>query len=156
MTGWKLIELPKIGDAARGYLSYAEVGGLIPFEVKRVYFIYEISIVDNKWVIRGNHAHRRCDQLFFCLHGIVKFTLEDGEHHEELMLNKPNKGIYIGPLVWHTMSFFANDTILLALASELHDEAEYIRNYEEFKSLLGISKRTNGCYLSGLSPWLQG
>ncbi len=128
----RLIEVPKIGDAARGYLS--EVQSRLPFVPQRAYYIYGVP----DGVSRGGHAHRTQEQVFFCLHGTVIFrrmTSQTTGQRLELSGRRPEQGLYIGPLEWHTMAFMDN-AVVLAFGSELHDEREYIRDFEEWNRLV--------------------
>lgn len=125
----QVIELPKIGDDERGFLTVLESLKDIPFEIKRVYYIYGIGDPSS---VRGEHAHKKLEQVFFCIHGKVTFLLDDGERREEIEMAEPNKGLYTGPEVWHNMIKFSNNTVILAIASDYYNEWDYIRNYDEF------------------------
>ncbi|MCK4252511.1 WxcM-like domain-containing protein [candidate division WOR-3 bacterium] len=125
----RLIELPKIGDDKRGFLSIGESRKDIPFEIKRIYYIYKIGDLS---VVRGQHAHKKLEQAFFCIHGKVTFLVDDGERREEIELKEPNKGLYIGPKLWHNMIGFSKDTVILAVASDYYNEGDYIRDYDKF------------------------
>ena len=126
----KLIELPKIGDRERGYLSFMESLRNIPFEIKRVYYIYGI---EDPSAVRGEHAHKEnLEQIFFCINGSVTFLLDDGENKDKYELKDPNIGIYIGPGVWHTLVNFSKDAIILVVASDYYNEELYIRDYNKF------------------------
>ena len=122
----KIIELPTIQDGKDGCLSVAE--GL-PFQIKRVYYIYNL----NGNAIRGKHAHKKLEQLLFCISGSFIMELDDGVTKQIIGLDEPNVGIYLGPNLWHTMSHFSEDCIILVLASDYYDESDYIRNYSQFK-----------------------
>jgi dTDP-4-dehydrorhamnose 3,5-epimerase-like enzyme len=125
----RIIELPKIGDDIKGFLSFGEAQRKIPFEIKRIYYIYGIK---DSTTVRGKHAHKKLEQILFCLHGSVTFLLDDGEKKIKIKLNKPNKGLYIGPWVWHDMMDFSNDVVILTIASNYYEEEDYIRNYDKF------------------------
>lgn len=125
----RLIELPRLGDERRGYLSFGEAGRTIPFEIRRVYYTYAVG---DAAAVRGQHAHRKLEQAFFCLHGKVTFRLDDGAQKAQVELNEPHRGLYIGPRLWHDLVDFDGDTVLLALASDYYDEKDYIRDYDEF------------------------
>lgn len=126
---YKIIELPKIGDLSRGFLSFAESKKSIPFEIKRIFFIYGI---ENLAATRGGHAHKKVEEVFFCLHGKATFSLFDGKESQTVILDQPEKGLYIGPMVWRVIKGFSPRTVILSLASEYHDEEDYIKDYEEF------------------------
>jgi len=115
------------GDS-RGQLVSLEEGKEIPFHIKRVYYMYD-TVND---VVRGKHAHKKLQQILFCIHGSCKLRLDDGYSKEEINLDNPNEGILIENNMWREMYDFSDDAVLLVLASELYDEADYIRNYDEF------------------------
>lgn len=124
-----LIKFPKIGDSKRGYLTFFESNKGIPFEIKRVYYIYNIE--DNSQ-IRGPHAHKETEQVFINVQGHATYYLDDGKNKSEIILNEPNLGIYIGPEIWHHMGDFSEDIIFLVVSSSNYDESDYIRSYKEF------------------------
>lgn len=124
-----IVEIPKIQD--EGFLSFAEGNKNIPFDIKRIYYIYD---VENN-VIRGKHAHRKTRQMLFCVRGSVNVVLDNGIIKEEILLNEPNKGILLDRMMWHTMQEFSQDAILLILASDYYEEKDYIRDYQEFLRL---------------------
>ena len=100
----------------------------IPFEVKRVYYIF--NVVED--VKRGFHAHKKLNQVLVCVHGSCKVTLDDGSDRTDITLNDPTLGLFVGSLVWREMYDFSSDAVLLVLASEYYDESDYIFSYEEF------------------------
>ena len=122
----KLIDLPNLGDE-RGGLVAIESNKSIPFEVKRLYYIFNTT---NK--PRGFHAHLDLKQVAICLKGSCRFILDDGYKKEEVILNSAAQGLVIESLMWREMHDFSEDCVLLVLASEHFDEADYIRNYEDF------------------------
>ncbi len=101
----------------------------IPFEIKRVYYIFNTC----KELARGRHAHKNLKQVLICISGRCKIKLDDGKQQETIELNQKNKGLLIGEMIWREMFDFSNDCVLLVLASEYYDEEEYIRDYNEFK-----------------------
>lgn len=123
----QIIELPKIVDP-RGNLTFAEELGNVPFEVKRVYWTYDVPGGES----RGGHAHRQLMQLLVALSGSFTVTLDDGEKKEAFHLNHPWQGLLIDTMVWRTLEDFSSGAVCLVLASEHYDEADYIRDYEEF------------------------
>ncbi len=123
------ITLPKIKDGRDGILCVAEQNKNIPFDIKRVFYIYDLH--DNN-AIRGKHAHREVEQVIFCIRGDFVIQLDDGKNKQFFKLEKPNEGLYIGTYVWNVMTKFSDDCILLVFASELYNESEYIRNYNTF------------------------
>ena len=129
---YKLVEFYAISDE-RGSLVSLEGGRNIPFDIKRVYYIYNNS----HDIVRGKHAHLRLRQVVVCVSGSCIFILDNGENREEIELNKPNIGLYIGKNIWREMRNFSKDCVLLVLADDYYDEKEYIRDYNEFVKVLG-------------------
>lgn len=123
----KLIEFPVLGDE-RGALVALESSKNIPFEVKRVYYIYGTK----QGVARGFHAHRALQQVAVCISGRCRMVMDDGVTKESVWLDSPNKAICIGTMLWHEMHDFSADCVLLVLASDYYDESDYIRKYEHF------------------------
>lgn len=123
----KIIELPKIPDR-RGNLTFVEQERHVPFEIRRVYWTYDVPAGEE----RGGHAHRRIDELLVAVSGSFTVTLDDGRSKTEVVLNRPYQGLHIPAGVWRTLENFASGSVCLVLASEEYDEAEYIRDYDEF------------------------
>ncbi|MDV5860884.1 FdtA/QdtA family cupin domain-containing protein [Pseudomonas mendocina] len=123
----KLIELPPLGDE-RGSLVAIEANRHIPFEVKRVYYIFGTQ----SGVSRGFHAHKNLQQLAVCVTGKCRMLLDDGIKKESVWLDSPTKGLLIGNNLWREMHEFSDDCVLLVLASEYYDESDYIRDYSDF------------------------
>jgi dTDP-4-dehydrorhamnose 3,5-epimerase-like enzyme len=122
----RTVELLAFGDG-RGDLVSVEAGKHIPFTIKRVYCLYNLG--DHP---RGMHAHRQLQQLAFCVHGSCRFVLDNGTKREEIVLSDPRKGLLIGNLVWREMHDFSDDCVIMVLASEHYNEADYIRDYDTF------------------------
>lgn len=116
----------------RGQLIALEESKEIPFAIKRVYYMYDTV----KGVRRGFHSHRTLEQILICIHGSCKILLDDGIEKRNVLLNVPYEGIYIGPDIWREMYDFSPDAVLLVLASQLYDENDYIRNYQQFIELV--------------------
>lgn len=112
----------------RGMLVALEEGKEIPFQVKRVYYMYDTV----EGVRRGFHAHKCLEQILICVHGSCKIHLDNGVETAEVDLNTPFEGLYISNDMWREMYDFSSDAVLMVLASELYDEADYIRDYDEF------------------------
>ena len=127
----KKYTFPPHGDD-RGQLIAIEENKDIPFKVKRVYYIYDTL----EGVRRGFHAHRNLEQILICVKGSCKIHLDDGYSTAEVLLDKPSEGLYISNATWREMYDFTPDAVLLVLASELYDEADYIRNYDKFIELV--------------------
>ena len=123
----KKYTFPPHGDD-RGQLIAIEENKDLPFDVKRVYYIYD-TLPD---VRRGFHAHKCLEQILICVHGSCKIHLDNGFDTAEVLLDKPNEGLYIANNMWREMYDFSDGAVLLVLASEYYDEADYIRNYEDF------------------------
>ena len=121
-------EFPLLGDE-RGSLVVLEAGSAVPFDIKRTYHIFGTK----PGVGRGFHAHKQLRQLAVCVSGKCRMLLDDGVTITNVWLDSPCKGILIEPMVWHEMHEFSSDCVLLVLASDLYDEADYIRVYGDFK-----------------------
>lgn len=127
-----LIEFPILGDH-RGSLVALEAMKNIPFDIKRVYYIFG----SDSYTPRGFHAHKQLQQVAICVAGKCRMVLDDGHKKEEVWLDSPNKGLSIGAL-WHEMHDFSPDCILLVLASDHYDESDYIRDYGVFLTMVNI------------------
>lgn len=123
----KLIPLQTHGDE-RGSLIALEQDKDIPFEIKRVYYIFNTK----EGVIRGFHAHKELKQVAIAVKGSCRFLLDDGNEKVSILLDNAAQGLLIESCIWHEMHDFSKDCILLVLASELYDENDYIRDYDEF------------------------
>jgi len=126
---------PPHGDD-RGQLVAIEEMKDLPFEIKRVYYIYD-TLPD---VRRGFHAHKNLQQILLCVSGSCKIHLDNGYDTAEVVLDKPNEGLYISNDMWREMYDFTPDAVLLVLASEYYDEADYIRNYDDFLKMVRCSE----------------
>lgn len=122
-----LIEFPILGDE-RGSLVALEAQKNIPFEIKRVYYIFNAD----KETPRGFHAHKELQQVAICVAGKCKMILDNGYKREEVWLDSPSKGLLIGNSMWREMHEFSKDCVLIVLASNHYDESDYIRDYEDF------------------------
>ncbi len=123
----KLIDLPSLRDQ-RGGLVAIESNQSIPFEIRRVYYLFNTSLGAS----RGFHAHINLKQIAVCVKGSCRFILDDGKNKEDVVLDSPTQGLYIESLTWREMHDFSEDCVLLVLASEHYDEADYIRDYDDF------------------------
>ena len=121
------IELPDLGDD-RGSLMVLESNKNVPFKVKRIYYILDAK----PDVPRGFHAHKELVQLAFCIKGSCNMIMDNGIEKQQVRIDKSNIGLMIPPMVWHEMHDFSEDCVMLVLASAQYDEADYIRNYDEF------------------------
>jgi dTDP-4-dehydrorhamnose 3,5-epimerase-like enzyme len=121
----QLIEIPTHGDE-RGSLSVAEIGGVLPFVVRRAYWIHGTK----PGVARGFHAHRKLNQFCVCVSGSVRIVLEDAKGREDVFLNRPDRGLLIGPGVWREIHDLSPDCVLLVLADAEYDPSDYKRERE--------------------------
>lgn len=123
----QLVDFKSLGDERGGLISL-EQNINIPFEIKRIYYIYN----SQKGISRGFHAHKALEQVAVCVKGSCRFVLDDGLHRENVLLDSPCKGLYIGNNKWREMHDFSEDCVLMVLASDYYDESDYIRDYNEF------------------------
>ena len=130
----KWLDFPPLGDD-RGSLVALEANETVPFEIKRVYYLFGTK----KDVTRGLHAHLDLKQVLLCVTGSCKILLDDGVVRQSVFLDSPTKGLLVESLVWREMSQFSSDCVLLVIASHYYDESDYIRNYDEFKK--AVKKR---------------
>ncbi len=124
---YKLLNIKTFGDN-RGKLSVVEALRDIPFEIKRVYWIFD-TLPDES---RGFHAHKNMEQIIVAMDGACQFVLDDGKTREQVWLNRPDKALYIGKNMWREMKHFSYGCKLMILASDYYDEKEYIRDYNIF------------------------
>jgi len=129
----KYIKLPIKDNLLKGKLSFMESNTHIPFNIKRIFYIYDIKDLT---VIRGGHAHKTLQQVIFCLNGSFTLELDNGNEKEEVYLNKPNEGVIIEAKIWLTMKKISKNTIIMVIASDYYDEIDYIRNYKEFQECI--------------------
>jgi len=123
-----IIELPRVHDP-KGNLTHVSNNVEVPFEVKRIFYIYDIP----GGADRGAHAHRECHQFLCAASGSFEIQLDDGRIKRTVMLNRPNYGLHIPPGIWAAEKGFSSGAICLVLASHCFIESDYIRNYEDFK-----------------------
>jgi len=124
----EIIYIPKIvDDKGRGKLSVIEKS-IIPFEIKRVYYLYDVP----SDAFRGGHAHKNLNQFMIPLSGSFEVKIDDGHNNKKIMLNKPNQGLLIPSGIWREMDNFSAGSVCLVLASEVFDESDYFRDYNSF------------------------
>lgn len=128
----KMIPFQRHGDE-RGALVSLEEKKNIPFEVKRVYFMYDTK----EGVRRGMHAHKTLKQVLFCPIGACTILLDDGKERQCVRLDNPSEGLVIEAAIWREMYDFTPDAVLTVLASDYYDESDYIRDYDEFLHYIG-------------------
>ena len=130
-----IIDLPKIVDP-RGNLTVAEGLKDVPFEVKRVYWTYDVPSGES----RGGHAHRCCEEFIVAVSGSFDVTLDDGRERRTFHLNHPYQGLYVGTGIWRTLDDFSSGAVCLVLASEGLEEEDYIREYDDYTEYLKCLK----------------
>ena len=128
----QIIDIRKYTDN-RGYLSVIEGGIDIPFEIKRIYYLYMVPEA-----ARGAHAHKELQQLMIATSGSVSVTLDDGIDKKTFVLDKPWKGLLVVPGLWRDLDNFAGGTVCMVLASDKYETADYIRDYNEFLKYKGL------------------
>lgn len=128
MKNCRLINLKEISDK-RGFLIPLEYPAQLPFDLKRIYYIYGVP----KGEKRGFHSHNDLEQILIAISGTVKILIKTPYEEEVVLLDNPNKGLYIGPMIWREMFDFSEDAVLLTLASSKYDESDYIRDYKDYE-----------------------
>lgn len=131
VKGVKLHTMKEVTDI-RGSLSAGEFERSIPFKTERYFLVYDVPTAET----RGEHAHRECHQFLVAVKGSVHVVADDGINREEFVLDKPNKGIHLPPMTWGIQYRYSPDAVLMVFASHYYDADDYIRNYDEFKSLI--------------------
>jgi hypothetical protein len=122
-----LVTLPRVEDA-RGNLTFIEGGRHVGFDIKRVYYLYDVP----GGAERGGHAHRQLEQLFIAMSGSFDVVLDDGHVRQRIHLNRSYVGLYVPEMVWREIDNFSSGSVCMVLASELYDAADYYRDYAEF------------------------
>ena len=123
-----IVELDRHHSDRKGNLSVVENGVTLPFDVKRVYYLYDIP----GGVGRGSHAHRKLEQLIIAASGSFTVTLDDGKSKRSFFLNRPYQGLYVKPGLWRDLEDFSSGAVCMVLASEVYQKEDYIRDYQEF------------------------
>ena len=123
----RLIDLPKIADP-RGNLTFIEGGRHVPFQIQRVYYLYDTP----GGAERGGHAHKGLHQLIVAMSGSYDVVLDDGRERKRFHLNRSYYGLYVCPMIWRELDNFSSGAVCLVLASNLYDESDYYRDYDEF------------------------
>jgi hypothetical protein len=127
----KIIELPRIQNAA-GNLSFIEANRHIPFDIERVYYLYDVP----GGAQRGGHAHKRLLQLIIAISGSFDVVLDDGTTQKRFHLNRSYYGLYVDTMIWRELDNFSSGAVCLVLASTPYDESDYYRNYDDFRAAL--------------------
>lgn len=128
----RIIQLPKISDP-RGSLTFVENRNQIPFEIRRVYYLYDVPAGYE----RGAHAHKELHQLIIAMSGSFDVLLDDGKNRKDFHLDRPFSGLYVCPMIWRELSHFSAGSVCLVLASNLYDENDYYRDYGEYLAAFG-------------------
>ena len=125
-----MVELDKHHSDRKGNLTVVENGVTLPFDVKRVYYLYDIPGGES----RGSHAHKELEQLIVAASGSFKVTLDDGKVKRTFFLNRPYQGLYVKPGMWRDLEDFSSGAVCMVLASEVYQAEDYIRDYDEFEN----------------------
>lgn len=134
LSDCRRIDLPKIMDQ-RGNLTFVEGHKHIPFDIKRVYYLYDVPGGSE----RGEHAHKTLHQFVICTSGSFDLLLRDGDQEQRFHLNRSYFGIYVCPMMWRMLDNFSSGAVCMVLASEKYDETDYIRDWNEF--LVEVDRR---------------
>lgn len=123
-----VVELDKHHSDRKGNLTVVQNGATLPFDVKRVYYLYDVPGGES----RGSHAHRDLEQLIVAASGSFTVTLDDGKYKRSFFLNRPYQGLYVRPGMWRDLEDFSSGAVCMVLASEVYQPEDYIRDYDEF------------------------
>lgn len=123
----RILDLPKIADV-RGNLTFIEANKHIPFDLKRVYYLYDVP----GGAARGGHAHKALWQFMIAISGSFDVLLDDGKKQRSVVLNRPYQGLIICPMIWREIDNFSSGSVCMVMASDYYDEGDYYRNYGEF------------------------
>ena len=130
----QIVELRKFHGERRGDITVIENGSGIPFDVKRVYYLYDVP----GGASRGAHAHRKLSQLIVAASGSFQVSLDDGRIRRTFFLNRPYQGLLVRPGIWRDLDDFSSGAVCLVLASEVYEKEDYIRDYQEFLSFKNV------------------
>ena len=133
MSLGKIIELPRITDP-RGNLTVAEANKNIPFDIKRVYWLYDVPGGE----CRGGHAHKQIKEILIAVSGSFHVTLDNGKEKQTFLLNHPYQGLLIDPNTWRTLDDFSSGAVCVVLASDFYDENDYIYDYNDFLQYINV------------------
>ena len=123
----KIMELPKISNA-QGNLTFIEGNNHVPFDIRRVYYLYDVP----GGAVRGGHAHKNLHQLIVAMSGSFDIVIDDGNEKQRFHLNRSYQGLYICPMIWRELDNFSSGSVCMVLASNLYDEDDYYRDYDNF------------------------
>lgn len=130
----KLVELPRVSDM-RGCLTVGEFERSVPFAAKRYFMVFDVPSAET----RGEHAHRECHQFLICVRGSVSVVADDGRKRKEFVLDRPDLGLLLPPMVWGIQYKYSPDALLLVFASHYYDAGDYIRDYDQFLAATGAA-----------------
>ncbi len=131
VTECKMVDLPKVSNA-QGNLTFIEGNNHVPFDIQRVYYLYDVP----GGAIRGGHAHKNLHQMIIAMSGSFDITLDDGRNKKKFHLNRSYSGLYICPMIWRELDNFSSGSVCMVLASSIYREEDYHRNYSEFMRAL--------------------
>jgi dTDP-4-dehydrorhamnose 3,5-epimerase-like enzyme len=134
LSDCRIVELPKISDP-RGNLTFVEGGVHIPFDIKRVYYLYDVP----GGAERGGHAHKALHQLIVAMSGSFDVLLDDGQEKRRFHMNRSYFGLYVCPMIWRELDNFSSGAVCMVLASNLYDPEDYYRDYGLFQRALGAN-----------------
>ncbi|MBL9133249.1 MAG: WxcM-like domain-containing protein [Verrucomicrobiaceae bacterium] len=137
VRGVRVVELRHVTDRVRGDLAVIDFTEVLPFCPRRCFWTYAIPGRQT----RGEHAHRECSQFLVCTHGRCRLSVDDGDQREEVLLDRPDLGVLVPPMVWAVEDDHSADSVLMVLASHPYDPADYIRDYAEYLALLDPTRR---------------
>jgi hypothetical protein len=129
----RIIDLPKITDP-RGNLTFIETGRHVPYEIKRVYYLYDVP----GGAERGGHAHRALHEFIVAMSGSFDVILDDGKQKKRFHLNRSYFGLYVRPMIWRELDNFSSGSVCMVLASNFYDESDYYRIYDEFLQAINL------------------
>lgn len=138
VTGVRIYDLPLITDL-RGSLSFAEYDDSLPFVPQRYFLVFDVPGKD----VRGEHAHHTCHQFLVCVKGSCSVVVDDGKNRAEVLLDRPNFGLHISPLIWGVQYKYSPDAVLLVLASKIYEAEDYIRDYDQFLEVVKENEQKN-------------
>jgi hypothetical protein len=127
LSDCRIIELPKISDP-RGNLTFVEGGNQIPFDIRRVYYLYDVP----GGAERGGHAHKALSQLIIAMSGSFDVILDEGGEKKRFHLNRSYQGLYVCPMMWRELDNFSSGSVCMVLASNIYEESDYYRDYNEY------------------------
>lgn len=130
----RIIDLPRIQDL-RGNLTFIEGSNHIPFDIQRVYYLYDVP----GGAQRGGHAHKRLEQLIIAMSGSFDVIIDDGIQKKRIHLNRSYSGLYVCPMIWRELDNFSSGSVCMVLASNRYDEGDYFRDYAEFMRSPGVA-----------------